>query len=147
MGFGIERAVAEALVIGGRGGDELVAASFGVFATDIFINEQPESPDDTITILIDGPGGLADLTVSEEIGIKVVTRRGGDSSSEDALERAKDIHRFLHLFQGNVRGVPIAQITALNLPNPLGRDVDTKLGGRNMVSQDFIVLSGRFAFS
>lgn len=138
MGFGLERAIAQAL--------EDANPTFGVFETDIFITQEPKTPDDTITIFLDG-GGPPISFVGEEQSITIRTRRGADLSSERALEDAKEIHTFLHQFQGNVRSIPIAQVTADFLPIPLGRDADTTRGGRFVVTQTFTVVTRRFAFT
>lgn len=138
MGFGLERAIAQAL--------EDAIPTFGVFGTDLFVTQEPKTPDDTITILLDG-GGPPITFVGEEQAITVRTRRGLDKASERALEKAKEIHAFLHEFQGNKRTVPIGQVTADFLPIPLGRDPDTTRGGRFVVTQTFTVLTRRFSFT
>jgi hypothetical protein len=133
MALGFERAVVEILEDAGLG---------SWAAETLKIGEMPPTPNDCSLILLDG-GGPPINVVMEVQQITVITRR---ESYEAALEDAKAAHTVLHEYQGYVRGIRIANITANFLPVSLGRDLDGD-GGRWRQTQTFTATTRRYAFS
>jgi hypothetical protein len=105
-------------------------------AGSIYIGEEPETPDSTVTVLLEG-GGAPTLTLAEE---HLVTVRVRDASYETAHERMRAVYLALHEEQGQWSGIPVARVRANFPPLTLGRDAS----GRWRVTQSYTVLARRF---
>lgn len=134
MALGLEAAVAQYLADNGFG------TFLGADAT-IFVGQEPEAPDDTITIYPAGGQAYTDV-LGENHRLQVRVR---NTSYEACHETIRDVFIALHDLQGNLQGIPVARVTSLAPPSPIGQDTDEQ-GGRWRFTQLFDVITRRFDF-
>ena len=98
-------------------------------ARAIFVGEEPEEPDNTITIF-EEPGGPPTATFGEE---RVFVIRVRNVNFLDGKTIAQQIHRALHFEQGILSSIGVAIIQADAQTAALGRDRNR----RHVFSQTF----------
>jgi len=113
MSLGVEGGIAQYFV------DE----GFGTLYTDIFVGEEPESPDSLIVVL-NTSGGDIPSAVSEEWLVTVRVR-------DESYETAHSLHRDLAISlqekgQGFFGAMKIARLEPLAPPVTIGRDIQRR---------------------
>ncbi|MEE9244880.1 MAG: minor capsid protein [Gemmatimonadota bacterium] len=101
-------------------------------ARNIFFIEEPEKPDNVITVL-EEPGSPPVNVFGERRAFTVRTRH---EEPAEAQSLAQEIHRALHFQQGILQSIQVGLIQADTNPIPLGRDQNRRF----IVSQTFSVV-------
>ncbi len=101
-------------------------------ARNIYFIEEPEEPDNVITVLEEA-GGPPVNTFGEQRSFTVRTRH---VEPGEAQSLAQQIHRALHFQQGILQEIQVGLISADTNPIPLGRDQNRRF----IVSQTFSVV-------
>lgn len=101
-------------------------------ARNIYFIEEPESPDNVITVLEEA-GSPPVNTFGERRSFTVRTRH---EEPPEAKSLAQQIHRALHFQQGILQQIQVGLIVADTNPIPLGRDENRRF----IVSQTFSVV-------
>lgn len=153
MGLGVERAVAEIIRDGdpARGIQGLLALRgwqlydhATVADRHILIGEELETPDDAVTVLLEGGGppigGGAPNALLRQPGFTVRSRA---PEYDTAQEIAHQVHAILDYFEGSANSVPFFRIFASFEPVPLGRDRGDR-GGRWVFSQTYRSVTKRY---
>ena len=139
MALGVENGLALAIIADGHA---------TALYTDIFVGEEPEAPDNVITVL-ESAGGRYDSSVTET---HIITVRVRNSSYEDGKALLRSIYEDLVAFspahQGRLLGTISVQSVRATAPGaPGGRD-DGPNGGRWRFSQSFEVVTKQgFAYA
>ncbi len=107
----------------------------------IFVGEEPETPDATITVLNSG-GARGELDLGERHQIQIRVR---DPSYAVAMSTLRDIHDLLHEYQGQPSGVPVIRIESLSPGVSLGRDAGAS-GGRVRSTEVYAVHTRHYDF-
>lgn len=101
-------------------------------ARNIYFIEEPEDPDNVITVLEEA-GGPPVNTFGENRAFTIRTRH---EEPAEAQSLAQMIHRALHFQQGILQSIQVGLIQADTNPIPLGRDQNRRF----IVSQTFSVV-------
>ena len=132
MALGLENGVAVALVAEGLG---------SAIGTDVFVGEEPPTPDDSITVL-ESPGGRSEQAITET---HIITIRVRNLDYETGKSLLQDIHQFLVPFGNQRQGALFGSIAVMFVKStapgvPGGRD-DHSSGGRWRFSQSFEMIT------
>lgn len=114
----------------------------------IHVGEEPQSPDEIVTVFIEGGGAPIGGGDPHEVG-----RRPGFTvrSRSDRYERAQEIafecYAILSYYQGTSNGVPFFRILAVSDPFPLMPRDGGDEGGRVVFTQSFNAVTKRYTLS
>lgn len=156
MATGLDQAVAELLrdgdpvrsILGLAAIDSFTMYDVGDGVREIHVGEEPDQPDETVTVVLEGGGlpieGAYGIGIGRRPAFTVRTRgpsRGGYGATQ---ARAYAIFEILDEYEGLVRGIPFFRINANTEPIPLGRDREER-GGRWVWTQTFRSVTKRYS--
>lgn len=100
----------------------ILSSNYGTLGVDLFANEEPNDPDNVVTVYDTGSSRAPLLDSTYEyptVQVRVRRRLGNTLAGK---QKARDLMNYLHGYVGAVGSVQYTMIKVVNGPIPLGND-------------------------